>query len=555
MSNKLQLYKHQEKFVKNIRKQFRKGKKHVLAQSPTGSGKTVMFSSMAADTINNGKKVLILTDRIELLTQAGGTLSKFGMTPSYINADVRFLDRKKSLYVAMSQTLRRRLTNKVWRNFIQKSIDLIIIDEAHKQEFNYLFEDGFLDGKFVIGFSATPSRAGKMVQLGDQYDTMVKGKPIKWFIKKGFLLNCDVYDCGSPDMSGVTINKAKGDFSEKSMFSKFDSPQLYKGLVKNYSRICPNKKMMVFCCNIEHAIKTTKQLKKAGYNAKFVAAKKSPPRAPREWNDATKAVYDEKFRAYKVYMKNYDKHSGNREDVFDWFKKSKDGILVNIDIATTGFDDQTVEVVALYRATASVNLYYQMIGRAARTVKDGSMVKTHFITLDFGGNKSRFGPYDSDYPWGLWHDEVKPGGGTPPLKTCGENSDEQEIDGAGKIKKGCKRLIPASVKICTKCGFKYPEKNKAKDAELALSSITDENGVSLKTKAFKDMSFEELTEYRRIKEHHIFWLYRALWYRNGAETIKEYGKQYGWPRKRFYFVITNCTTKFGTIESIKKKNQ
>lgn len=544
MSNTITLYKHQRKFVDKIKKNFRKGKKHVLGQSATGSGKTVMFSAIASETSQKGKKVLILTDRMELLSQAGGTLEKFNMKPVYIQAGSKFIDRSKSVYVGMSQTLRRRMENPIWRDFILRDVDLIIIDECHKQEFNHMFKDGFLDDKFVIGFTATPSRSGKMEQLHVQYDTMVVGKPIKWLIKKGYLLNCDIYDCGSPDMSQVSINTAKGDYSEGAMFKKFDDAKLYKGLVKNYEKITPGQKMMVFCCNVEHAIKTTKEMKKKGHNVKFVASKKNPPREPRKWTDVSKAIYEDKFKAYKLYEKNFVKHSGDREEVFEWFKSSRDGILVNVDIATTGFDDPTVEVVALYRATMSVNLYLQMIGRGSRIVKDGSIIKTHFTVLDFGNNKSRFGPYDIERPWGLHHDEVKAGGGVAPMKTCGEDAKFNKIEGAGEVKEGCERLINASLKICSKCGFKYPDRDKTKEADLALAEIIDEQGVSLKVKAFKDMDFEELTSYREIKEHHIMWLYRLLWIRGGEKTIRAYARQYNWNNRRIYFVLKQCNEKF-----------
>jgi hypothetical protein len=68
--------------------------------------------------------------------------------------------------------------------------------------------------------------------------------------------------------------------------------------------------------------------------------------------------------------------------------------------------------------------------------------------------------------------------------------------------------------------------------------------VSLKVKAFKDMTFEELTKYREIKKHHINWLYRMLWVRQGEKTIKEYAKQYNWSNRRIYQVLAECNEKY-----------
>ena len=537
----IKLYKHQKAFKEKILKCFKKGQRHVLGQSPTGSGKTVIFSSIAADVSRKNKKVLIITDRTELLTQAGGTIESFNMNPFLIQAGTKFIDKTKIVYIGMSQTLRNRLQVPVWRNFIKNEIDLIIIDEAHKQEFNHFFEDDFLKDKFVIGFTATPTRAGKMTQLGLQYDTIISGKPIKWLIKKGYLLNCDVYDCGSPDMTNVAINNAKGDYQEQSMFKTYDSPKLYKGLVKNYSKICPGEKMMVFCCNVEHAIKTTHRLKKAGINAKFISSAKLPPKAPRKWTPANKAIYDEKFKSYKLYQKHFHKLSGERDDIFKWFKSSTDGVLVNIDIATTGFDDPGVKVIAIYRATMSLVLYLQIIGRGARVVKDGSIEKSHFTVLDFGGNKARFGPYDVDRGWGLWHEEAKPGGGIPPMKVCGEDSKFNKLKGAGDVEKGCERLIPASLKICPFCGFIAYKKTTTEEAELALAEIVDEKGVSLKMKAFKDMTFAELKKYREIKKHPMPWLWRMLYLNHkGIDGVSKFAKENHWGQQVTKKAIEYC---------------
>lgn len=539
MSNQITLYKHQKKLVDTITKRFKKGNKKVLAQSPTGSGKTIMFSYISEQAAKKNKKVLIITNRVELLTQAGGTIEKFDIDPYYVKAGTKFIDRSKSIYIGMSQTLRRRLDMPLWFDFVKNKIDLIIIDEAHIQEFNHFFEkEGLLEDKFVIGFTATPSRNGKMTQLGLQYDYLVNGESIKKLIKKGYLVNCDIYDCGSPDLSNVTINKSKGDYSEISMFKQFDSPKLYKGLVKNYKRLTPNEKMIVFCCNVEHAINTCKQLNKSGIEAKFVASKKAQPKEPRKWTKASKAIFDEKFNSYKLYEKNVIKYSGSRGEVFKWFKSSSNGVLVNVDIATTGFDDPTIKVVALYRATQSLTLYLQMLGRGARISKDTG--KTHFTVLDFGGNKSRFGGYDVDRGWSLWHDEVKSDGGVPPMKVCGIDAKSNKIEGVSTVKKGCERLILASYKICPFCGFKYPERNPAKEAELLLAEIVDEKGVSLKVKSFKEMSFEELTKYREIKRHSINWLYRLLWVREKEKTILAYAKEYNWKKYRIKKVLEIC---------------
>ena len=537
-------FKHQKKIINGIHYEFKRGKKHVLAQSPTGSGKTVIFCYIAKKTSGKEKKVMIITDRMELLSQAGGTIEGLNMSPYYIKAGTKFIDKTKSVYIAMAQTLRNRIKVKMWRDFLINEIDLFIIDEAHIQEFNFLFDSGLLDNKFTIGFTATPKRTGKMTQLGVQYETIVCGPPIKWLIDKGYLVNCDIYDCGSPDMSKVQINKAKGDYSESSMFKKFDSTVLYKGLVKNYLKYTPGQKMIVFCCNVEHAIKTTKKLCKAGIRAKFISSHKTAPKEPKRWNKANEVIFKEKFKAYKLYLKYYNIYGGNRDEIIKSFKDESGDVdvLVNVDIATKGFDDPSIQVVALYRATMSLTLFLQMLGRGGRKSKG----KTHFTVFDFGGNKDRFGGYDYDRDWSLWHEEQGDGSGVPPMKVCGEDSKMNEIKGAGSVKKGCGRLILAAYKICPFCGFKYPEKNKTKEIELKLAEIVDEKGVSIKDKSFNEMTYDELYKYREIKRHHINWVWNLLYKRGGNPEIISYGRHHNYTAATINRAIKHCEEKFKT---------
>ena len=91
-----------------------------------------------------------MTDRVELLTQTGGTLQKVGIKTYNISAGINHYNKNYNVYIAMSQTLRRRIKLEYWQKFIQ-NIDLVIIDEAHKQEFNYLFES-FVDEPFKEDF-------------------------------------------------------------------------------------------------------------------------------------------------------------------------------------------------------------------------------------------------------------------------------------------------------------------------------------------------------------------------------------------------------------------
>ena len=533
----IELYPYQDKFVNLIRKALAKKYKHLLCQSPTGSGKTVIFSVVTNKAIMKGNKVLIITDRVELLEQTSKTVSLFGSFPYYFKAGVKEINKERSVFIAMAQTLRNRIKLDEWYKFIQDEIKVVIIDESHKQEFNYLFESGVLKDKIVLGFTATPYRTGGMRQLGLDYEKIIGGPSIKYLIQKEKLVNCDIYDCGAPDMTNVAMNRMKGDYNETQMFNVFNTAKLYKGLVKNYKKHTPNQKMIVFCCNIRHAIKTTVKLNKAGYDAKFICSGVGQPKPPPAGVDdiAARVRYNKRLKNFRYYKDKFDKYSGERTEIINGFKNNDFKILVNVDILTTGFDVADIEVVSLYRATMSLTLYLQMMGRGGRISKG----KTHFTVFDFGDNKSRFGGYDNDRSWFLWH-ESKAGNGIPPMKECGINSKSEKIKSNGEVEKGCRRLILATMKICPFCGFEYPERDEAKEIELELASIKDSKGISLKVKSFEDMDHFELHQYRSIKKHKMAWLWRQLWIRGEANEIKKFAEQYHWSRAQTERAINYC---------------
>ena len=78
-----------------------------------------------------------------------------------------------------------------------------------------------------------------------------------------------------------------------------------------------------------------------------------------------------------------------------WFRETPDAILTSVSILTTGFDEPTIDTIILNRATKSLTLYYQMIGRGSRILNN----KSSFSVIDLGNNCHRFGPWGSDLDW------------------------------------------------------------------------------------------------------------------------------------------------------------
>lgn len=518
----MQAREYQQNAIDNLRNFFKSGGLHCILEAPTGAGKTFIFSLIAKAISDRGKKVLILTDRAELLLQTGGSLIGVGLNVFFIQAGIKYYSTNFNVYLAMSQTFRRRIKDEYWQELIM-SIDLIIIDEAHKQEFNYLFESCLIDNKRVVGFTATPRRSGKMRQLALDYEQIISTVSVKWLIDNDYLVNDDLYSVDGIDIEGIEIDRMKGDLKTSSMFKKFNNSKLYSGVVENYRELVPGTKTLVFCVNIEHTIKTAEEFIKKGINAKYIVSKLSQPKKldffignDKEYSESENAEierYNDRLRVYELYKSTFSKLSGNRKDIFKQHQNNEFDILVNAGIATTGYDDKSLETIILNRATISTALYLQMIGRGSRIYKN----KTHFNILDFGGNAKRLGEYSEERTWSLWHEKTE-GNGIPPIKSCGFDSDGMPIHGGARIEKGCNRPILASYSICPFCGFKYPSK-KVNDIELKITK---------NTKSIKSMNYTELHDYWKIKKHKSAWLWRQLWYKGRSHSIKEFGKIYNW---------------------------
>lgn len=520
----MQLRYYQNDGVQDITDFFKSGGLHCIRQGATGSGKTVEFSyiSKLVDLKNN--KTLILTDRSELLYQAGGALKKNGLQAMYIQAGAKVVSNAFNCYIGMSQTLRNRYKLPYWIEFF-KSINLLIIDECHEQQFNWILESGLFDNKHVIGFTATPYRSGKMRQLALDYEIIIEGIPIPELIRQEHLVGNDYYGIESPDLSDVEFDPKKGDYKDSSLFKKFNTPTVYKGAVKNYKEICPDTKAICFCVNIEHCIKTAIAFNEAGISAKFIVSSLSKPKIPENEGNAGKmARYDERKRVYDLLQAN--KHlTGSRKDIFKDFKENEFLILINAGIATKGYDEATIETVIHLYGTLSVTKIMQTRGRGGRICPE--INKTHFNELDFGGNASRLGHYTETRLWSLWH-ESSNSEGLPPIKTCGVDSNGRPVSD----EKGCNRPILASYKICPFCGFTYPEK-VVKEIDLQSIMFDTQTKKAIKTKRIKDMTNQELNDYRTAKGHKQAWLWRQLWYRekkiaDKKKSIESFGKEFNW---------------------------
>lgn len=331
---------------------------NLLYQLPTGGGKTVVFSEIAKRFIERrGKKVVVLTHRIELSSQTSKMLDEFGVINKVINSSVKEIEPNDPhmCYVAMVETLNNRLNDE---KIVLENIGLVIIDEAHYNSFRKLFK--YFERPYVLGVTATPLSSNIKLPMKDFYKKLIIGESIQSLIDKGFLAEAEVhrYDLS---LQGLKLG-INGDYTVKSSDAFYSNYGMLGKLLSVYKEVAKGSKTLIF---------------NNGINASY-------------------AVY-ETFKRAGLPVRHLDnKHSAKeRQEILMWFKKTPDAILTSVSILTTGFDEPTVETVILNRATRSLTLYFQMIGRGSRVLKN----KKKFNVIDLGNNTLRFGAWNDPIDW------------------------------------------------------------------------------------------------------------------------------------------------------------
>lgn len=331
---------------------------NLLYQLPTGGGKTVVFSEIVRRYIKEkNQKVVILTHRIELCKQTSNVLSGFNVKNKIINSKVKALPDQDDYqcFVAMVETLNNRLSE---GDFELKNIGLVIIDEAHYNSFRKLFK--FFDQCFILGVTATPLSSNIKLPMKDNYKKLIVGDDIATLIKNGFLAKAKTisYDVGLTSLK-VGIN---GDYTIKSSEALYTNSFMQTKLLSAYEETSKGKKTLIFNNGIHTSKEVDYTFKRAGYNVKHLD------------NTANKE---------------------ERKETLKWFKHTPDAVLTSVSILTTGFDEPTVESIILNRATRSLTLYFQMIGRGSRIFQN----RDTFQVIDLGNNIARFGPWDQPVDW------------------------------------------------------------------------------------------------------------------------------------------------------------
>lgn len=298
----------------------------VLVVLSTASGKTIIFNELAKQFVNQGKNVLVLAHREELLSQAAEKMNAFNNIQFSVIKSGFETDMSKHYFVGSVQSLCKENRLKIFpKNFWS----LIIVDEVHhvtaqtyQDILNY-----FTDYK-LLGVTAT-ERKSEAKKFASMFDTKAYEYDVRQLITDGYGSKLIARNANiAVDLSSVKI--VSGDFCvrelDNEVSKKFDMISSY---IKN--NLSHRKSILIFTPRVESAIALADTLRKNGLSAEAVSGQ-----------------------------------SKDRRDIIERFRHYETRILINALLLSEGTDIPNIDCIINLRPTLSTIFYSQVIGRGLR---------------------------------------------------------------------------------------------------------------------------------------------------------------------------------------------
>jgi superfamily II DNA or RNA helicase len=306
---------------------------------PTGTGKTIVFCSLTRKLVSEGKRVLILAHRAELLDQAADKMQQStGLRCAVEKAENSSLDEWYRITVGSVQTMMRpsRLAQ-----FERDHYDAIIVDEAHhvlSESYQRILE--YFDEAKVLGVTATPDR-GDMRNLGQYFESLAYEYTLPAAVRDGYLAKITALTLPLKlDLSGVSVRS--GDFRAEEVGTALD-PYLGQ-IAREMAEHCKGRKTVVFLPLIRTSQKMCEMLRAVGFNAAEVNGE-----------------------------------SKDRAEILADFDAGRYDVLCNSMLLTEGWDCPSVDCIVCLRPTKIRSLYCQIVGRGTRLYPG----KSDLLLLDF----------------------------------------------------------------------------------------------------------------------------------------------------------------------------
>lgn len=369
--NMLRLRDYQTEAIKAVFGAWAEGMQRPAVVLPTGAGKTVVFSHLAAqfrqwrtyaDTgePHGPARVVILVHRDELADQ---TLRKLAViAPDLKAGKVKAGDNDVAadVMVCSVQTLARanRARQLLDAQTYAGRIGLVIVDECHHATAvsyrNILAALGCYDpdsGTKAAGFTATLAR-GDGRGLGDVWEDVVFTRSILWMIARGYLVDLRARQMEIKDFDLGSVKRSGGDYSAASLGAAMEAagaPEIIRHIIAHQA--AGRRSVLVFAPTVSLATETAELLNASGIPSAIVHGG-----TPRE----------ERLLTYKR------------------FASGEIRVLVNCMVLTEGADFPFADCAVIARPTRNETLFIQMVGRVLRP--SPSTGKTDALVLLLSGD-------------------------------------------------------------------------------------------------------------------------------------------------------------------------
>ena len=393
----------------------------VIHCSPTGSGKTVIQCMIAKRELARGDGTAILTPRNEIFDQtlrmARELCGAHNVSTLRAKRPGESWNPVNPVHIVSWPTLiaRARRTD-FWFPRVQR----VIVDECHLSVAPKILEilEHYAPKARIDGYTATPARlTGK--GLGSFFTEIKHVTSVRQLIEQGYLAPVEYYGAATPDLTGIKIRR--GDYETKKLSKA--CVELVGDAVDNWLRLASDRHTIVFAVDIAHCEALAERYRHVGVRAAAL-------------------------------------HTGmdqtERDKVVAAFKAQHIQVLVNVSIASYGFDAPSVNCIQACRPTKSIVLHLQMIGRGMRPKPEGASC----MMLDHAGNVQALGMADDLYRWTL--DE----GRTAATNWSRMEESGEKDDSKTYTCEECSHIFARS-RVCPMCGWKVPFRKRDVDTKEA----------------------------------------------------------------------------------------
>jgi len=216
--------------------------------------------------VGEGKRVLFLVHRRELVDQSAKKLFAAGIDPGIILAGGPEMRLGQPVQVASIPTLHARAIR--GSKIDLPEAHLVIVDEAHHARARTW--QGIIERyprATIIGMTATPVR-GDGRGLGNLFEAMIECPQVAELIAEEHLVPARVYTPSRPDLSGIHVRH--GDYVEGELESRMNTQGLVGDVVEHYHRLAQNRPTVVFACGVKHSLHIRDEMRRSGVIAEHI---------------------------------------------------------------------------------------------------------------------------------------------------------------------------------------------------------------------------------------------------------------------------------------------